>query len=642
MILTNPLGLLALLGIPAVLLIHFLQRQAQVIPVSTLFLLEQTQRESTSGRRFDRLTNSIPLWLQLLMVLLLTWLLVEPRYKSKTSTQQVAIVLDSSASMSVFQEQLNETLAKELPKLKGPASQLQIYLLTSNPDEPLLYSGDEPEEALATLAKWQPTAGAMEPTAALRLARSRIRSEGLLIYVTDNLERTELPFDAQLLAIGQPTNNLGFTGLSFSEDGQSWQATVRNYSDDQVERGWQVLFPDGSLSEKRKLALASDGITTLTGTFPTGADFLTVKLDSDSFALDDELPIVNPQPKTLVTSSELPSKFQDFQKRFLAFFPNLETAPTTEPDLTLSAYDPLLPIVPETHSIITINETARSRKFLSGGIVSEPHPLTQGLNWQALQSRETIPFPVTAADKVLLWQGQRPLIVLREALPTVEPTVEPSANPVRPATPKQHLIFNFDLSLSNALKLPSTVILLHRFTSQLREQKVAFEAINTETNQQLDLARNLGEKLTIKQPTNEGELVTTEQAGGDNLYAPQQPGYFEVSQGETLLLKSASHFADTREADLRGADAQNELTRLTASAVDQNTSEDKWWPLWVLATLAALLAAWHFTRRKTVEEEPALEPATGAGSASASPSNSHRSPCGLSQSISRCDTVTKP
>ena len=337
MILTNPLGLLALLGIPAVLLIHFLQRQAQVIPVSTLFLLEQTQRESTSGRRFDRLTNSIPLWLQLLMVLLLTWLLVEPRYKSKTSTQQVAIVLDSSASMSVFQKELSDTLAKELPNLKGPASKLQIYLLTSDPDEPLLYSGNEVSEALATLAEWQPTAGAMEPTAALRLARSRIRSEGLLVYVTDNLERTELPFDAQLLAIGQPTSNLGFTGLSFSEDGKSWQATVRNYSDNEVQRGWQVLFPDGSLSEKRELALASDGITTLTGTFPSGADYLTVKLDPDDFVLDDELPIVNPQPKTLITLSELPAKFKNFQKRFLTFFPNLETGATAPPDLTLSA-----------------------------------------------------------------------------------------------------------------------------------------------------------------------------------------------------------------------------------------------------------------------------------------------------------------
>lgn len=602
MILTNPWGFLALLGIPAVLLIHFLQRQAQVVPVSTLFLLEQTQRESTSGRRFDRLTNSVPLWLQLLMVLLMTWLLVEPRYRSKTSTQQVAIVLDSSASMSVFQEQLLKTLEGEFPKLKGPASRLQLYLLTSDPDEPLLYVGDDEAAALEAVTAWQPTDGAMEPTAALRLARSRIRSEGLLIYVTDHVSETELPFEAQLLAIGKPSSNLGFTGLSFSEDGNSWQATVRNYAEEEASRTWQVLFPDGSLSEERRLDLAPDGITTLTGTFPAGADNLTVRLAGDAFALDDELPIVKPQPKTLATVSSLPPKFKDFEKRYLSFFPTLESSTTDTPDLTLSAYDPLLPIIPETHSVITINETARSRKFLAGDIVAEPHELTRGLNWQALQSRETIAFPITASDEVLLWQGQRPLIVLREVLPSED---EPSKGP------KKHLIFNFDLSLSNALKLPSTVVLLHRFTNGLRDEKIAFEALNTETGQELSIARDPSLPVVVKD-FDDSEVITRELPGKEPLQAPNKPGYFEIAQGETTLLKSASHFADTREADLRNADSKNEINRLTASVIDQNTSEDKWWPLWVFAILATLLAAWHFTRRKASTEDSASPNLTGA------------------------------
>lgn|GEM_PF-3448187 len=41
MTLANPLGLLALIAIPIVMAIHFLQRRAQVIPSSTLFLLEK-------------------------------------------------------------------------------------------------------------------------------------------------------------------------------------------------------------------------------------------------------------------------------------------------------------------------------------------------------------------------------------------------------------------------------------------------------------------------------------------------------------------------------------------------------------------------------------------------------------------------
>ena len=37
----NPNALWALLGIPAVLAVHFLQRKAKTTPVTTLFLIEQ-------------------------------------------------------------------------------------------------------------------------------------------------------------------------------------------------------------------------------------------------------------------------------------------------------------------------------------------------------------------------------------------------------------------------------------------------------------------------------------------------------------------------------------------------------------------------------------------------------------------------
>ena len=71
----NPLGLLALLGLPAVLAVHFLQRRARREVVSTLFLLTPLHRESESGRRWERLRTSWPLWLQLLAVLVLAWLM---------------------------------------------------------------------------------------------------------------------------------------------------------------------------------------------------------------------------------------------------------------------------------------------------------------------------------------------------------------------------------------------------------------------------------------------------------------------------------------------------------------------------------------------------------------------------------------
>jgi len=177
MTLLNPLGLLALLAIPVIIAIHFLQRRAKHVPISTLFLLQKTQREASSGSKFDRLVNSVPLWLQLLIVVLLTWLLVQPRYVKSNSTQRIAIVIDSSASMSVFKESLREKLGAMIPELQGAAERVELWLLQSDVTRNRLYYGYDPEALLASLDQWTPTSGAIEPSHSLRIARYMVHGE---------------------------------------------------------------------------------------------------------------------------------------------------------------------------------------------------------------------------------------------------------------------------------------------------------------------------------------------------------------------------------------------------------------------------------------------------------------------------------
>ena len=122
----QPWGLLALLGLPAVLAIHLLQRRAVVIPVSTLFLLEALPRESDAGRRVERLRGSLPLGLQLLGVLILTWLLTDPQWLEKNSVQRIAVVLDSSASMSVAKPVVLTDLPRDLARLASATTQSEL------------------------------------------------------------------------------------------------------------------------------------------------------------------------------------------------------------------------------------------------------------------------------------------------------------------------------------------------------------------------------------------------------------------------------------------------------------------------------------------------------------------------------------
>jgi hypothetical protein len=139
-----------------VLAIHFLQRKAVELPISTLFLLERTHRDPAHGRRLERIIASIPLWMQLLAVLLLSWFLAEPRLQKSGSVQRIAIVMDSSASMGVFKNAAIARLTTELAYFQGPSATVELTVIESTANRPRLYAGRSLDELKAVLEKWQP------------------------------------------------------------------------------------------------------------------------------------------------------------------------------------------------------------------------------------------------------------------------------------------------------------------------------------------------------------------------------------------------------------------------------------------------------------------------------------------------------
>jgi hypothetical protein len=585
MILSNLAGLWALLGIPLVVLIHFLQRKAKTVPVSTLFLLEQTQRDALSGRRFDRVTPSVPLWLQILFVILLAWLLAEPRYPRADSVQRVAIVLDSSASMQAFRQPLVDALTKRLPAMHGAATAADFLVIDSNPDQPRIYAGKSLPDLLVALAKWQPQSGTVDPTAALRIARSLVAREGMVVYATDTPQE-KLPFDAQLLAVGSPLENVGFTGVSFADEQGAlvWKALIRNHGASVQERSWQLVLPDGSKSQPIPVRLEPGRLVQLQGAFPAGTDRCQVVLSADAFGADDVLPLVRPLPKPLLTFAAASEKYATIFARLIGSLQGAQpAADAAAADLSLVAYDPLAPAMPAGHSIIFMDDSTRGGQYLRGGIVAERHALLDGLNWQALLVRETLHLEKGPTDQVLLWQGDLPLILLRGDAAT------------------QQLVFNFDITLSNADRLPAFVVLVNRYASRVLQAKIAPHAQVYETGEPLDLAHQLGAQaaplVLVETPVGGPAQRTTLPANQRvRLQTPRRPGHFTLTQGETVLINGSTFFADSREANFSAATSVDQLDPNAGSAILRQTRDDYLWRLWVLAALAALLIAWPFTK----------------------------------------------
>src|SRR5688572_24024645 len=137
----NPAGLWVLLGVPAILAIHFLQQRARVARTSTWFLIEKLAPDSARGRTWDRLRSSRALWFQLLAVIIAAWVLGEPRWIRAESAQTVVIVLDASASMEAFRAPALAAAERELNLADGLAARMTWVIMTTNPRQPALYRG---------------------------------------------------------------------------------------------------------------------------------------------------------------------------------------------------------------------------------------------------------------------------------------------------------------------------------------------------------------------------------------------------------------------------------------------------------------------------------------------------------------------
>ncbi|MFV0414837.1 MAG: BatA domain-containing protein [Chthoniobacterales bacterium] len=561
-IFSNPWGLLALLGIPIILLIHLLQRQSRRVLTSTLFLIEHLTPLSLQGRRIEKLRNSLPLWLQILAVLLLAWLLAGPTWLRKDSQQTIVVVLDSSLSMRAFEENIFKTLSSRLPDIARTSAHTKWILLETDPAKETLYSGGRLEELLAQLKTWKPDLGTHDFTPTLQTARSLEYGNSFVVFITDR--ETSLPEGVESIRIGEAIENCGFTGLQL--DGNNWTALIKNFGSEAQTRQWWIES-EKSEPQHREVTIQPGETLLLKGQFPVGEDRCELVLSGDEFSVDDRLPIVREHLKTLNISNKASSSTQIFFERFASSIKeaSLESTPV---DLTLQTYDPFAPGSMSANAIISVDGPRGEKSFRKGDIVKERHPLMEDLNFQNLIIYEGFGMPLKEDDEVLLWQGNFPVLFLRSV------------------DGAKTLCINFDITLSNADRVPSFVVLLNRFAESVRESKIAPEQRNFESNQRIQLAHD-----TQGPPLKGGRSEILPRA-------PTTPAFFEISQGDKKLLSGAAHFADVREADFKNAESADSLDLRIDDISKKNRRSDIFAPLWILLLGVICISNWAAQGRR--------------------------------------------
>jgi len=529
----NPLALWALTAIPAILAIHFLQRESRKQNTSTLFLIERIAPVSAQGRKFDRIRSSWPLWMQLLAVLLATWLMAQPRWLRSHSVQTIVTVMDSSISLRAFHQETIRSVEARWRTLEQGAATSEWLLLETDPTKPTLYSGTDLSLATDALKKWDPLTAGHDPMNALRSARQTAGKRGIVIFVTDH--ETPVPQGVRRYSIAKPIANSGFAGVTATRE--SWRALVLNLSGQEIQRGWAI-----DNQPQQTLSLPPGGSLALSGSFSPDTDRVMLSLSgSDGFDPDDTLPIVRPQIKPLGVKTDANPAFEDFFQRFLG---TLDGRSEDRTDVALSTYRPLAPTPISGVGIVFVEDPGSPSRILPGAVTPESHPFSEGLSWSGLLVKSSMGVPIRPTDQPIVWQGERPLLFLRSGSGT------------------RSLVVNFDIRHSNAIRIPAFVVALHRFAESVRETLPDVETINAETNQLL--------------------------ATGSR--APQTPGFFDQK-----TIRGAAHFADVQEADFRNARPLDETVGLEREQQERNSASDFLTPLWIALLAAACLIGWFKT-----------------------------------------------
>ncbi len=611
----SPAGLWALLAIPVIVLIHFLQERSRRVRVSTLFLLERVKPESVAGARMERLRNSVPLWLQLAAALLITWMLVEPRWIRADSRQTVAVVLDSSVSMSAFREQTRELLETRLRQWSRTAAHTQWHLLESDPRKPTLYAGEDLKGVLDAVASWQPTRGTHRPDDVLLVARGLVKSSGIVIFVTDR--KIEVPSDVALLSAGEPVENTGFAGAEVSlaagtEPSTSatlWKVLVRNYGAKPARREWWVEFPDAKggtarTSQKQPVEIAPGQSVSLGGELPPDVERAVVVLEEDRFAWDDRFPIQKPQPRVVRAEIRVGGRSGDLWRKMLGALAHVEVAgpgasappagggqAPRSPDFAVAELGTVID-VPGIQFPVSEDEDIQLDPAWT---VAENHPLVRDVNWMGLMTPRPAELSVTENDEPLLWKGDRPLAMVRRTRAEQGPAL-------------RRLLLAWDPTHSNAARNPAMLILVHRFVEDVRQQMTGAWAGNFEAGQVLSSGASA--------PDGSAPPVVITHDGAKSKYdgrLPDTVGFFDLKQEDKLLLSGAASFADTREADFHEAAALDTVEQRRWEAALKQTEADPFAPLWVLLTLGCLVTAWGWrqARRPRVPPTPPA-PATAS------------------------------
>ncbi len=603
MIFTAPWGLLALLGIPAIVAIHMFRRRFPPRSVAGLFLWQTLRQTPEGGGRITRLPVTASLILECLAALALALILAGARIRPASVNEHLVVLLDDSASMAAVNAQ------NESPRDRAVRLALdEIDRLGRNVRVTIVLSGERPAvlvgpaalaiEAKPALDGWEPQAQHHSLAPGLRLARELASKTGRLIVFSDappDIRGASPVENVRWLSVGQPLPNVGITAaqrtLTPSEGKGTISLTLENFSKEAAKRQLHLKATE----EGGKEILAQEvnvppGTSSLNLPIPAGLPAITASLSEDALIRDNEVTLVEPRPQIVGVENHLPDgRGKDALAKALGAISGATRAEHGQlsfgPAATLDQ--------PPEQGVWRVGFGRAPERLLMPGpaqdfvgpfVPEKRHPLLQGVTLAGVVWAGALPIAVNSLHP-LVSAGDQPLIAMLGSRPDTG------------------ILFNLDLERTNLVRAPDWPVLVSNLVELRRQDLPGPERWNYRAGEwvRARLAGDPKEPLHFHcGPLDRG----LPQGRSIEFIAPSSCGLLQILEGKNTLFDLGVNFLDENETNLSDrATAESGKLESQSSGLRTETgpeSDPLFWTL-LLVGGGAMIGNWCWLGTKKGE-----------------------------------------
>lgn len=599
--------------IPAVVLLYLLKLRRTEVIIPSTFLWRKSLQDITANAPFQKLRKNLLLFLQILILILLTIALARPFVKAMGySGSQLCLLIDRSASMQTIEEgstrleQAKEVAHGMVNDMRG-GDKMMIVTFSENADVICELTEDKfrLREAIDSIAPSDTRTKVRDAIMVVSSLKASIADLQPFIVsdgkVADIEQLGSRVTDVEYITIGENHDNAGIVAFSVRapSEGQAQRQSfvaIHNESEKALQSTLSLYFDDQLLTIEEVSVEAGQKDEVVFSHPDLGRGILRAELDHEDVLAADNVAWLALQPPATIRVllvSEADSANAFFLQRVLTLDERVELstlspedfAPTEEYDLCI--FDATAPEQLPSGTLLFLNSLPEMEGLVSAGEIKSPPVLSKDPEHPVMRFLNPSNVGIRKAMQVELPEGSRSLLSTRGG-PLIADISRGG---------QQRLLVTFDIAESNWPLRLSFPLFFQNILAWVPRTGMQ-EETSTQAGQPFSIPPSSDvEQAIVVAPDGSEQKIPLDPLRPVYFGATEQTGVYDVAFGEETL-HYAVNLLDPMETSVKPSDTLK-LGRAEVAGERGIVQQNKeLWRYFIFAGLFILgLEWWIYSRR---------------------------------------------